>query len=110
MKFHWSLFDEQVDRCASTVEPSSPTGASACFSVEPQQGAFTRNEIKTFKVSFSSSEPTPVYAFASLIVDDISIHSIRNPPQSILSQIEGQHSADAAVPMKPGFVGSNSDR
>lgn len=53
------------------------------FSIEPNDGYFEKNEIKKFKVSFNSRDPVPIYEYANLIIDDISIESIRNPPESI---------------------------
>lgn len=56
-----------------------------CFKIEPSSGYFEKGEVKEFIASFSARDPTPVYEYASLIIDDISIESIRNPPKSILN-------------------------
>ncbi|KAL4510071.1 hypothetical protein ABPG72_010264 [Tetrahymena utriculariae] len=140
VKYHWSVSKTDVRQQRLNFDKPE----DYCFSIEPDQGYFEPNEIKRFKVLFSSQDPIPIFEFANLIIDDISIQCIRNPPESIKisnqipqilsfeEQNENQKQGDLTKRdlvfiddgivssgnqldigkqiVKPGFLGSNTDR
>lgn len=89
MKFHWSIFKNDTRKAN---EFSIHESSDFCFSIEPFEGYFEKGELKSFTFSFKSMDPTPVYEYASLIVDDIAVRSIRNPPESIKKLLEAASS------------------
>lgn len=97
VKYHWNLF--KTDKRNKQFNIEDPK--NFCFKIEPEEGYFEPDKPISFKLSFLTKEPIPIYEYASLFIDDIPIQSIRNPPQQL---------SDNGTNNQPGYFGSNSAR
>ena len=81
VRFHWAISPTDTRTSGLTMDSNDK---DYCFNISPANGYFEKSEIKQFTISYSARDPTPIYEYATLIIDDISLDSIRNPPESIL--------------------------
>jgi hypothetical protein len=68
VKFHWTMNDEEGQHH---------------FSIEPNVGSFKPNEAIEFVIGLKSGHYVPLFEYANLVIDEIPIQAIRNPPESI---------------------------
>lgn len=98
VKFHWGLY-KNSNKDNKLILDENETHA---FSVSPKQGLFDSEAEITFNMEFFGEEPFLYYEYACLIIDDIPVEAIRNPPESIKTLIKEKQG--------PGYVGSNLAR
>jgi len=74
--------------------------------VEPSQGKIGGKEEVEFTFFFSPDHAEPYFEFADLIVEDIPIQAVRNPPEG-LKNFAAANTSKGRIPM-PTYVGSNT--
>lgn len=72
VRYHWTLFKRET-----SDEPDF------YFSIAPKEGIFKPDEAIEFIVTLKSGLYVPLFEFANLIIDEIPIEAIRNPPESL---------------------------
>ena len=98
VKYHWGLFkNSNKDNKLSLDENETHS-----FQVTPKQGIFDSEAEIAFKIEFMGEEPFLYYEYLCLIIDDVPVEAIRNPPESIKSLLQEKQG--------PGYVGSNLAR
>lgn len=56
---------------------------SSYFKIVPAQGYFSPDEVIDFTISLKSPLYIPLFEYANLIIDEIPMEAIRNPPESL---------------------------
>jgi hypothetical protein len=75
--FHWSIYK---DKNANKI---SLEDESCHYSVSPQTGKLKGHESVDFVVSFKPEHAEPYFEFADLIIEDVPISALRNPPEGL---------------------------
>ncbi|EGR30726.1 hypothetical protein IMG5_124930 [Ichthyophthirius multifiliis] len=111
IKYHWALFKNEVKN--KLVQNENNNNNEFFFQIEPEKGIFEKEQILTFSISYFSQSSIPQFEFASLIIEDISLSSIKNPPQilkkMLLNSPNNIEQIEELVE-KPAFFASNSSR
>lgn len=63
-------------------------GRTDLFKIDPAQGMFNMREIKPFTTTYLANSFIAGYATIDLIIKDIPLESVRNPPKHILDKIK----------------------
>ena len=76
------------------------------FRLDPKEGLFNEREKKTFEVVYFANRLLASYCYISLIIKDIPLESVRNPPPHIQDQIDKNKSLTESErkSMKTEFV------
>lgn len=98
IKFHWALYKNSNKANKLTLDENEDHS----FSITPKKGLFDSEAEISFKVEFMGEKPFLYYEYACLIIDDVPVEAIRNPPESIQSLLKEKQG--------PGYVGSNLAR
>ena len=97
VNYHWKIENEKDHQ----VEDEQ----KARYMIEPEKGVFEPNAEKDFKITFESDVSMPFYKNISLVIDDVPIEAIRNPPEIIKKQhMEHQASDDDAKKIRPSLT------
>lgn len=75
--FHWSVFR---NRNTNTI---TLTDEQTHYRVTPNSGKIAAGESQEFSIFFSPDHAEPYFEFADLIVEDIPINAVRNPPDGL---------------------------
>lgn len=75
--------------------------------MEPAQGKIPGGSHIDFELFFCPQHAEPYYEFADLIIEDIPITSVRDPPEGLKTFAQANTTKNAKVPM-PTYVGSNT--
>lgn len=98
--FHWSVYKQKNAQKISLQDEETH------YRIEPAQGKFLGGETKEFTVYFCPQHAEPYFEYADMIVEDIPIAAVRNPPEG-LRQFAAANVVKSKVPM-PTYVGSNT--
>ena len=100
VNYHWKIENEKgADQQVKDIEQK------ARYMIEPEKGVFEPNAEKDFKITFESDISMPFYKNISLVIDDVPIEAIRNPPEIIKKQnMENQASGDDAKAVRPSLT------
>ena len=98
VKYHWGLYKNSNKDNKLTLDENE----IHAFSITPNKGIFDSEAEIKFKLEFMGEKPFLYYEYACLIIDDVPVQAIRNPPESIKSLIQEKQG--------PGFIGSNVAR
>ena len=98
VKFHWGLYKNSNKDNKLTLDENEQHS----FSIAPKQGIFDSEAEITFKMEFMGEKPFLYYEYACLIIDDVPIEAIKNPPESIKTLRNEKNG--------PGYTGSNLAR
>jgi len=99
--FHWSIYKDKNTNKISLEDESCHYG------VLPVAGKIKGNESIDFVVSFKPEHAEPYFEFADLIIEDVPISALRNPPEGLKNFAIQNTQKTAKVPM-PTYVGSNT--
>ena len=99
--FHWSIYKQKNSQKISLENEDTH------YRVEPAQGKIPGGQYVDFDIFFCPQHAEPYYEFADLIIEDIPITSVRDPPEGLKSFAQANTSKNAKVPM-PTYVGSNT--
>jgi len=99
--FHWSIYKQKNSQKISLENEDTH------YRVEPAQGKIPGGQYIDFEIYFCPQHAEPYYEFADLIIEDIPITSVRDPPEGLKSFAQANTSKNAKVPM-PTYVGSNT--
>lgn len=99
--FHWSIY-KQKNAQKITLE-----NEETHYRVEPAQGKIQAGEYIDFQIIFCPQHAEPYFEFADLIIEDIPLASVRNPPEGLKNFAIENAVRNATVPM-PTYVGSNT--
>ena len=99
--FHWSIFKSK------DTDKISLEDQDTHYRIEPASGKIPGGGYIDFELYFCPLHAEPYYEFADLIIEDIPISSVRNPPPSLKSFAAANTTKNAKVPM-PTYVGSNT--
>jgi hypothetical protein len=98
--FHWSVFkSKNISKITLQEEVTH-------YKVEPNAGKLAGGESITFDVYFCPDHAEPYYEFADLIVEEVPINAIRDPPEG-LKNFAAANVQKGRVPM-PTYIGSNT--
>lgn len=75
--------------------------------MEPVQGSIQAGGFQEFTFYFSPDHAEPYFEYVDLIVEDIPIQSVRNPPESLRAFALQASQPKSRIPM-PTYVGSNT--
>lgn len=75
--FHWSIYKNKNSNKIILQDEQTH------YRVEPAQGKIQGGQIMEFTVYFSPDHAEPYYEYADLIVEDIPIQAVRNPPEGL---------------------------
>ena len=75
--FHWSVFKSKNQNKISLEKEDIH------YRIEPAQGKIPGGQTMDFEIFFCPQHAEPYFEFADLIVEDIPISSVRNPPESL---------------------------
>lgn len=64
------------------------SGKSSMFKLDPAQGIFKTREVKPFTATFLANSLIANYDTIDLVIKDIPLESVRNPPKHILAKIK----------------------
>lgn len=106
--YHWSVFSTNKNTKIEITDTYEHR-----FHIVPEKGFFEADEIKEFEITFQAEKPMPYYEYAYLILDDIPLQSIRNPPDTIKKNLTSNViNPDGFSPtvLGPSYLGSNSNR
>lgn len=98
--FHWSVYRQKNSQKISLQDEETH------YRIEPAQGKFLGGETKEFSVYFCPQHAEPYFEYADMIVEDIPIAAVRNPPEG-LKLFAAANTQKSKVPM-PTYVGSNT--
>ena len=97
--YHWSIYkSKNTNKITLQDEPTH-------YRVEPAQGKIPPGETIDFAFIFCPLHAEPYYEYADLIIEDIPINSMRNPPEGLKNFAE--KTEKSRIPM-PTYVGSNT--
>ena len=100
VNYHWTIEDDK----AANKQPLD-LQQKARYMIEPEKGVFEPNSEKDFKITFESDASVPFYKNVSLVIDDVPIEAIRNPPELIKKQTHGrQASSDDPNKARPSLT------
>lgn len=71
------------------------------------QGSIQAGGVQEFTFFFSPDHAEPYFEYVDLIVEDIPIQSVRNPPESLKAFALQASQPKSRIPM-PTYVGSNT--
>jgi len=99
--FHWSVYKQKNQQtiCLENEETH--------YRVEPAQGKIQGGEYIDFELYFRPQHAEPYFEYADLIIEDIPIASVRDPPDVLKSFAQLNTVKNSKVPM-PTYVGSNT--
>jgi hypothetical protein len=95
VRFHWSLYKTKNPDKISIAEEE------VHYRIEPLQGKFQIDEEVTFKILFQPLHAESYFEFADLIIEDIPIQSVRDPPPTLKNLLK------TGIP-GPTYLGSNT--
>jgi hypothetical protein len=75
--------------------------------VSPAQGRIPGGEYIDFELFFCPEHAEPYFEYADLIIEDIPITAVRDPPEALKSFADANTNKNFKVPM-PTYVGSNT--
>ena len=75
--FHWSCYKTKNSQKISLQDEDTH------YRIEPAQGKFLGGETKEFTVYFCPKHAEPYFEYADMIVEDIPIAAVRNPPEGL---------------------------
>jgi hypothetical protein len=99
--FHWSIYKSKNQQ-KITLE-----NEETHYRVEPAQGKIRGGEAIDFEIYFCPLHAEPYFEFADLIIEDIPITAVREPPEGLKTFAQANTVKNAKVPM-PTYVGSNT--
>ena len=99
--FHWSVF-KQKNQQKITLE-----NEEIHYRVEPSHGKIAGGECIDFEMFFCPDHAEPYFEYADLIIEDIPITSVRDPPEGLKTFAQANTVKNSKVPM-PTYVGSNT--
>ena len=99
--FHWSVFKSR------NTAKISLENENCHYRVSPAQGKIPGGGHVDFEFFFCPDHAEPYFEFADLIIEDIPITSVRNPPDSLKQFAQANTQKNTKVPM-PTYVGSNT--
>lgn len=101
--FHWSVYKNK------NLNKISLQDEQTHYRIEPSQGRIPGGEVMEFEIFFSPDHAEPYFEYADLIVEDIPIQAVRNPPEGLKNFAEqaANYQKQSRVPM-PTYVGSNT--
>jgi len=79
----------------------------AHYRAEPVQGKIQAGQTQEFTLYFSPDHAEPYFEYIDLIVEDIPIQSVRNPPEGLKNFALQASQPKSRIPM-PTYVGSNT--
>ena len=100
MPYHWSVYKQKNSTKISLQDEETH------YRVTPAHGRIQGNEEIDFQVYFCPQHAEPYFEFVDLIVEDIPIQSVRNPPEG-LKLFAAANTTKSKMPM-PTYVGSNT--
>ena len=101
VSFHWSLYrSKSTNKIILNDEQTH-------YRLEPSQGKIQGGETQEFVLVFEPLHAEPYYEYADLIVEDIPINSMRDPPDALKAFAESSNAAKSRMPI-PTYVGSNT--
>jgi len=77
------------------------------YRVSPAQGRIPGGEYIDFELFFCPEHAEPYFEYADLIIEDIPITAVRDPPEALKSFADANANKNFKVPM-PTYVGSNT--
>jgi len=83
VNYHWNI---QKDSDEDVINHTR-------YQIEPSKGVFDPDVEIDFKITFESDISIPFYKDISLVIDDVPIEAIKNPPESIKQQALERKSA-----------------
>ena len=99
--FHWSVYKQKNQQKISLENEDTH------YRVEPASGKIPGGEYIDFELFFCPQHAEPYFEYADLIIEDIPITSVRDPPEGLKSFAQANTVKNAKVPM-PTYVGSNT--
>lgn len=103
--FHWSVFKSKATEKITIDEQHTH------YRIEPSQGKIQPGQVVEFSVSFSPEHAEPYFEYCDLIVEDLPLPCIRQPPEGLKqfyeASLAAKSIAQARHPM-PKYVGSNT--
>jgi len=93
VSYHWVIqneifMDEEIENNQKRTR----------YSIEPEKGVFEPNSERDFKITFESEISMPFYKNINLVIDDVPIEAIKNPPELIRKQtLERQSSSSPDI-------------
>jgi hypothetical protein len=73
------------------------SGKSELFNIDPAQGIFKTREVKPFTTTYLANSFIAGYATIDLVIKDIPLESVRNPPKHILDKIRAAEQVPAEI-------------
>lgn len=98
--FHWSVYKNKNSTKISLTDDQTH------YRVEPIQGKIPAGHTHEFTLYFSPDHAEPYFEYMDLIVEDIPIQSVRNPPEGLKNFAMQASQPKSRIPM-PTYVGSN---
>ena len=99
--FHWSIFKTRNQQKISLETEETH------YRVEPAQGKIRGGEYVDFELFFCPQHAEPYFEYADLIIEDIPITAVRDPPKGLKNFADANTTKNTKVPM-PTYVGSNT--
>lgn len=99
--FHWSVYKQKNQQKINLENEDTH------YRVEPAQGRIPGGEFIDFELYFCPQHAEPYFEYADLIIEDIPITSVRDPPEGLKSFAIANNNKNFKVPM-PTYVGSNT--
>lgn len=99
--FHWSVFKQKNQQKISLESEDTH------YRVEPASGKIRGGEYIDFELYFCPQHAEPYFEYADLIIEDIPITAVRDPPAGLKNFAQANTNKTAKVPM-PTYVGSNT--
>lgn len=75
--FHWSVYKMRNSQKISLQDEETH------YRIEPAQGKFLGGETKEFTFFFCPQHAEPYFEYADMIVEDVPISAVRNPPEGL---------------------------
>lgn len=99
--FHWSIYKSR------NQDKISLENEETHYRIEPAHGKIGGGEYMDFEFFFCPQHAEPYFEFADLIIEDIPITSVRNPPEGLKTFAQQNQPKNSKVSM-PIYVGSNT--
>jgi hypothetical protein len=101
VSYHWSIYrSKSTNRITLHDEDTH-------YRVDPAQGKIKGGEDMEFKFFFCPMHAEPYYEYADLIIEDIPINSMRDPPEGLKNFAANVSIGKGKAP-EPTYVGSNT--
>ena len=99
--FHWSVYKEKHASKISLEDEQTH------YRVEPAHGKIKGGESINFEFYFSPDHAEPYFEFADLIIEDVPLSAVRNPPEG-LKDFQEQNQPKSSKVLVPTSLGSNT--